>query len=306
MKLHKFDQFVNENYETNESWRQVKAWLKIPQILMERLIGKITGYVSELGIKYDQLAANIDLGSGLIPTVIKQDPEKLTLDDIKNDRLRNSLKVSGILNKWNVYYLYTIDPNSTRVDNSRDVLYITKDELKKGDKVYAERLSERKFNKDINDKRKSKQRERDGVEISDIEPQMYIVAALETEEHDKMRDERNYRYTKKKSKELEKLVDKKIREDDILGIVRHTFGYIPIGFKVVEEDRVDLMKKLIDNSFDDDEKRKLLTMAIDDEGWIVPKRGYISEINLMDEVKSDEMRDLINNTLSELGDSPEA
>jgi len=308
-KIKNFKNFVNENKsnkeveETNESWRQAKAWLKIPQILIERLVGLITGYVSELGFKYDQLSANIDIGSSGTATTIKHDPKKLTLDDIENKRLRNSLKISGIFNSWNVYYMYTIDPDRkfNREDNSREVLYITKDELQKGDKIRSERLSERKFNKDIYDKRKKKDRQRKGIKVSDIEPQLFVVAALETEEHDKMRDERNYRYTKKKSKELEKLVDKKIREDDVLGRVNSVFGFEPIVFRVVKEDRIDLMKKLIHSAYDEKELKTMLTMVIDDEGWVVPeKRKYDNDEDLMDVVKSDEMRKLITTTLSGL------
>lgn len=300
-----FDNFVNENYKISESWRQVKAWLKIPQILFDRLLSKILNYVPLLNLKYDQLAAKIDLGKGLYPEKIKNEPEKLTLNDIKNDKMRKSLELSGIFDKWNVYYMRTIEPDRkfNVSDNNRDVIYITKDELKKGDTFYGERISESRFSKYDTKKMKRTLRDTGAEKYADLEPQMFIVAAKHTEEHDKMRKERDNRYTNKKDKDLEKLVSDEIKRDNFIGRTRSITGQWnndPLVYKIIYADRVDLMQKLIDACEELDGKEgveELLKQAIDNKGWSkdYDKYGSFNDIRTpLKSAKSDEMKDLIN------------
>ena len=71
--------------ELNESWRQVKSWLKLPQLLLEMLLHKLINFVPRLGLRYDELSAKIDLGhSNTIGYILEEEPVKLTLNDIKN------------------------------------------------------------------------------------------------------------------------------------------------------------------------------------------------------------------------------
>ena len=284
-----FNTFVNEtnNIENvNESWRQIKGYLKIPQILLEILLQKLINFVPRIGLKYDELSANIDFDKSLSTDTIKDDIQKLTIDDIKNDNLRITLKATGIFDEWNVYYM-------NRQYQNRDAIYITKDELKKGDKYHGERISDH----DIDDKYSSKKQRRyfkeKGVkDISELEPQFYVVAALHTDKHDKMKEERDERYKMKKERSLEKLVNKCIKNDDLIGRTLSTYGdwsYIPVIHKVVKQDRTDLVQKIINACLDENDVKKVLNQKIDHEGWKDDRIGKLP----IDFAKSDEMKELL-------------
>ena len=284
-----FNNFVSEtnnDENMNESWRQIKGYLKIPQILLELLLKKLVNFVPRIGLRYDELSAKIDFDKSLSPNTIKDDIQKLTINDIKNDNLRRTLKTKGIFDKWNVYYM-------NRQHQNRDAIYITKDELKKGDKYYGERISDH----DIDDKYSSKKQRRyfkeKGVKnISELEPQFYVVAAVHSDNHDKMNIERKERYKKKKERSLEKLVDKCIKNDDLIGRSSSTYGdwsYLPVIHKVVKEDRIDLVQKIIDACLDEDDVKKVLNQKIDHEGWQDDRNGK----SPIDFAKSEEMKTLL-------------
>lgn len=292
-----YNSFVNENYKIDESWRQVKTWLQIPSVLFERLLNKIVGFVPQLNFKYDELSAKIDTGIGIGPAIIlESEPQKLKLSDIKNTKMKNTLKATGLFKSWNVYLLYNIGERKFNIDdNNRDVIYITKDELKKGDAVYAERVSDNKYNnKDWKDKRKRKDMRRNGVQYSDLEPQMFVVTAIETDEHEKMSVERKERYNKKQTKDLEKLVNNCIKNDDILGYSKSIAGdwsRDPVIAKVVRADRIDLAEKLINGCYDSNEVIDMLEEEYGD-------REYAMYENVFKEKKmSEDMRTLLTNAL---------
>jgi len=252
-----------KHLQTYENWRQVKAYLRIPQLLFELLLKKLINFVPRLSFLYDELAAKIDLGRGISYNEIKDVPQKLTLNDIENKALRNSLKVTGLFDNWNVYFVRKSEDMSYSPRLEKDVLYITKDELKLGDKYYGERLS---------------------IKSS---VQMYIVAAIETEEQPKMRKERDDRYNNKKSKALEAAVNKAIKAQNI-----GRFNGEPILFKVVREDRIDLFNKFI-NSISKEKVKKFVSMKIDDEGYATNWGGK----SLLNVVKSEEMKKLIRSII---------
>lgn len=285
--IKKFEKFVNDNQNTkiDESWRQVRLWLNIPKLVMEKLLHLLTGFVPKLKFEYDKYAAKIDDDSGLSPNIIKEDPIKLTLDDIENKRMRNTLKATNILNDWNIY---TFD----RKYENRQPIYITKDELKKGDKYYGGRIGEHTVDSEYKSNNRKRLLRKKGVEdFSEIEPQFWIIAAVHTDNHDEMSKEREVRYKKNRDKKLEREVKKAIKDGDFSG-----YPY-PIAFKVVKEDRVDLMKNIIDGAYDDQELNDIINSLVTDDGHIkLPNkfgRKYYNDESLMDIVKSDEMRKLI-------------
>lgn len=222
-----------------ESWRKIKAYLSIPQIIIEKLLSKLIKFVPYLNLEYDELAAKIDFDKSLnIPNTVKNEPKKLTLDDIENVTLRNSLKLTGLFNNWNVYFLRTnIDASD---EKEKNVLYISKDEMKKGDNYYSDRLS-----------------------ISN-DNQIYIIFALKSYRHEEMGKERAISYKKKKDKKLEKEVNKAISENKYNR--RWSDGNEPVLFRVVKENRLDLFNKII-KSVSKDKAKELLSMKITDDGW---------------------------------------
>jgi len=283
-----------QNYEefVNESWRQVKPWLKLPKYLLDKLLGLILPYIPRLPFMYDELSANIDLGKSLSLSTVKDEPIKLTLDDVKNDKVRKHLKMTNFFNNWNVY---TFDREKYE---GRVPVYITKDELKIGDEIHGERISESEVDKNYGMKNKRKYFKSKGVKnISELEPQFWVVAAKHTEEHDKMKDERSERYDKKTKKELDKLVNKCIKDDNLWGRTKQIFNQWdnkPIIFKVVEADRIDLAKKLIEACEDEEDLRKMINVKIDGEDWpFTGDKRWKDDKDVFDYVKSDEMRELL-------------
>ena len=287
--IKKFDSFVNENYQ-NESWRQVKAWLKIPQILFEMILSKLIDFVPRLGVKYDSMAAKIDTGTSFNSgggDVMKEEPIKLTIDDVKNDKMRKTLKMTGIFDEWNVY---TFD----RQQENRQPIYITKDELHKGDHYYGERISESTVDKNYGRGERRYLKSKGAENISELEPQFWVVVAVHSEEHDEMSKEREARYTEKEQKDLEKHVKKHIKEDRILGrssSFAGGFNNNPIAFKVVEADRIDLMKQLIDGCIDNDEIDNMVNANVDSDGWETSSNGW--DKYLPTTIKSVEMAKLL-------------
>jgi len=213
-----------QTYEQyNESWRQVKPWLKLPILLLDKLLSKILKYVPNLKLTYDQLAAKIDFGLGLSPYKIKEEPKKITIDDIESKDMKKSLKL--FLRDWNIYYMGdTKDPSRGGNTNTQRI-WITKDELHKGDKYYGERISGH------------------GLDFSKKFPQMYIVIAKHTEEHDEMSKERDIRYDKKKNKELTKKVKEMINRQSVTH--KENFSGILLFWKCIEYNRFDLVDKIL-------------------------------------------------------------
>jgi hypothetical protein len=312
--IKKYNEFVNENRinneELNESWRKVKPWLRLPVLLLDLLLGKILNYIPRLNLRYDELAAKIDLGKGLSHNTIPEDSQmkKLTIDDIKNEKMKKSLMLSGIFKSWNIYYMRTIDPekksNRNGSDTNRDVIYITKDELSPGDQFTGERISEFEFKKEYDNLNK-KSLKKLGIEFNEfykIMPQMFILAAKITEEHDEMEKERKLSYKNKIQKELEKLVNKTIKEEKFTSRSKSISGHwdnSPVFYKVVKEDRVDLAEKLIDAAKKEGEAEEMVDLLIDYDCWFVDKKykGNPQYKSPIDYVKSEEMRKLIMDTL---------
>jgi len=283
-----FEKFSNEDY-TNESWRQVKMWLKLPQVLFEMILSKIIDFVPRLGLKYDSMAAKIDTGTSFNNghgDVLEYEPIKLTLSDIKNDKMRKTLKMTGIFDEWNIY---TFD----YVHDKRQPIYITKDELHKGDHYHGERISDSDVDKNYGRSKRRYLKSKGVKDISELEPQFWVVCAIHDEEHEEMRKERNTRYKNSAIKALEKNVKKAIKNDNILGrssSFTDEWNNDPIAFKVVRADRVDLMQQLIDGCIDSEEKEKMLNDTIDSEGWSA-RSGY-GEKYLPETIKSVEMAKL--------------
>lgn len=292
--LQNFNEF-NEN-SINESWRQTKAWLRVPQMLIDILLSKLLNYIPRLNFIYDKHAAKVDTGLSLNRNEISDEPIKLTIDGIKNEKIKKSVKLSGLLKEWNIY---TFD----RTHEDRQPIYITKDELKKGDYISGERLSDFEVDKNYSNKKIRRYFKSKGVnKLSELEPQFWVVCAKITEKHDKMDDERKERSNIKKKKALEKLVKDSIKEGDFTGRTKQIYYHWnnnPLVYKIIDADRVDLMKELIDACEELDgieEVKRMLTQAIDNEGWSRDyyKYGSFNDIKTpLKEAKSDEMKNLI-------------
>lgn len=254
-----------KHIKTYESWRQVKGYFRLPLMILEKILSKLVNYVPFLNLKYEELAAKIDLGKS-ITSYKMDDLDEISLDDIKDDTLRRSLKATGIFSNWRVYYSHI------KTRDGEDKIYISKDKLEKDDKYYSERLS---------------------IDEKDTN-QIYIIAAVKSPEHDEMRDERTERYNKKASKELEQAVDKAIKTSSYKRTNQFTdhWNNDPILFKVVKSNRTDLFSKIISH-LSKEKAKELASMRIDPDGWETDSNGK----DLLSSSRSDEMTDLIMNVL---------
>lgn len=220
----------------NESWRQVKTWLNLPTLLIERLFSKILNFVPNLNFKYKRVAAKIDFDQSISKNTIKDEPKKITIDEIKSDGLRNRLKF--FFDDWNIYYMGdTKDPSYSKEEQSQRI-WITKDELKKGDDYYGERFSHKSFNK---------------------LPQIYVVVAKHSKEHDKMYRERDIRYKNNRNNKLTKNVKEMLKRGEVF--TTNTFSSDLVFWSCIEEDRFDLVEKILDSA-NDKQKKKLLETKI--------------------------------------------
>ena len=160
----------------NESWRQAKAYLRIPALIIDTALSKILNYIPKLNFLYNSMAAKIDTGTSFnsgYGTKIDSDIQEIKLSDIKDEKVKKSLILSGLLKNWKIYKL------DRKSYDGKIPIYLSKDELKKGDAVHGERLSTNE----------------DNVEF-------YVVAAKHTDEHEEMGKERSDRYSNKKIKNI--------------------------------------------------------------------------------------------------------
>jgi hypothetical protein len=283
-----YNQFVN----TNESWRQVKSYLKIPEWLINLLFSKLFNLIPSIKLKYDEYSAKYDIGSVLDPIKVKEHPIKIELDDISNKKLKNTLKITGFFKKWNIY---TFDRLS--YDN-RSPVYISKDEIKQDDLLYGGRINDTELTKKYGSRYIRRYLKSKNVSsISDIEPQFYVIVSKHTSEHEKMKKERNKRQISNKYNNLTKLTNNVIKNDLIL---HRTNGFQnePIMFKIIKSDRLDLAKKVLDNALDDEERYEIIMMVIDEDNFpIGTKKRWKNERKLIDEPMSINMKDLLNSYL---------
>ncbi len=264
--------------------KRIKAYLIIPQILFGLLLQRLFGFVPRIGLAYDELSARIDFDTSFAPRTMQKPILKLSINDITNTNLRKTLKLSPF--KWNVYLV------GEEVKN-RQPIFITRDEIQTGAKFYSQRISDHEIDRRYLNKRYLKQQKKS---ISELEPQFYIVAAIHTDEHVKMKLERSNRYEKKKKKSLEKLVNECIKFDKLTGRSKSVYGdytYYPIIFKVVKANRIDLVQKIIKSCIDSDEVIEVLSQKIDTEGW-QDKNGK----SLLDFANTDEMKTLLKQYIS--------
>lgn len=277
--------------EHNESWRQAKAYLRIPNLIVDFTLSKLLNYVPKLNFLYDSMAAKIDTGTSFNSgngNEINCNIEEIKLQDIKDKKIRRSLKLSGLLKNWHIYKL-------DRVSNDGNTpIYISKDILHKGDMVHGQRLP------DISNYKKNW----NGVP-SDTTTEFYVVAAKHSIEHDIMKGERSEQYEKKKYKEFKEKVDKAIKYHKYF--MGRTSGgdFTPLFHNLIKNNYVDLVKQCLDTETNPEKKRGMIVYKYDSDGNL--SRGNHSSKSSMDLVPASigeklryDVQQLLQKTLYEL------
>jgi len=235
----------------NESWRQTKAYLRIPALIVDTALSKILNYIPKLNFLYNSMAAKIDTGTSFnsgFGSKIDTDIQEITLSDIKDDKVKKSLMLSGLLKNWKIYRL------DRKSYDGKTPIYVSKDVLKKGDAVHGERIST----------------DEDNVEF-------YVVAAKHTEEHEEMGRERSDRYSNKKYKEYKDKVNKAIKTGRFMG--RTSSGdFSPLFHNLVKEGYLDLVKKCLESEKDPKKKRGMIVNKFDSDGNQV--NSYMSKSSM--------------------------
>lgn len=261
---------INSFEKHNESWRQTKAYLRLPNILIDLALSKLLNYIPKLNFLYSSMAAKIDTGTSFnsgFGNKINDDIEELKLSDIKDEKVKKSLILSGLLKSWKIYRLDRKD------HQGKSPIYLSKDVLKKGDSVHGQRLT-------TND---------DNIEF-------YVIAAKHTSEHEEMGKERTERYANKKYKEYKDKVNKALKNGRFMS--RTSGGdFSPLFHNIVKEGYLDLVKICLDSQKDFNKKRDMIVAKYNSDGDKLD--SYNSESS-MDIVKDDKVKELLNKTLYNL------
>ena len=216
----------------NESWRKTKAYLTIPALIVDIALSKLLNYVPKLNSLYKSMAAKIDTGTSFnsgAGTPLFGSFEEIKLEDIKDEKIRRSLKLSGLFSEWHIY-------KSDRLSHDgKTPIYVSKDVIEEGDRVHGQRLP------DVNNKKNW-----NGV-TSDTSTEFYIVAAKHTEEHEEMSRERRSSYEKKEYNRYKSMVTKAVDKGYFFN--RTSMGdFTPLFHSIVKKNYLDLVKKCLEST----------------------------------------------------------
>ena len=218
--IYTFMKYIKPYESHNESWRKTKAYLRVPALVVDIALSKLLNYVPKLNFLYKSMAAKIDSGTSFNSgpgTQLNDTIEEIKLDDIKDEKIRKSLKLSGLFSDW---HIYKIDRLS---HDGKTPIYISKDILHQGDSIHGERLSD------------------------DTATEFYVVAAKHTEEHEEMSRERRSSYEKKEYNKCKSMLDKAKDKGYFFG--RTSMGdFTPLFHTLVKKNYLDLVKKCLDNN----------------------------------------------------------
>ena len=286
-------------FEVNENWRKIKYFLRIPGAILDVLLSKVLNYVPILNLKYDELCAKFDSNRS-IPHLseIEEDIKKISLSDIKSTKMKMSLIKSGLLKSWNIYYVKTFgESKGTSYNNNRDFIYLSKDELKKGDHVMKDRFNDHFFfDKDNIDKY--------GKDL----PEVFVLVTHPTIEHDELKHDRKSSRLKKEHYKYSKLLDGAIKDSNLPRSWRtsdkpsmfstyHEYGKTEFLLHgLIKRGYIDLVQKYLNNCDSDEDRIKLVNMFISD-GKETKHRDYDTKMSF-DLTKSDEMRSILVKWLS--------
>ena len=280
----------------NESWRQAKAYLRIPNLIVDFALSKLLNYIPKLNFLYDSMAAKIDTGTSFNSgqgNEINCDIQEIKLEDIKDEKIKRSLKLSGLFKDW---YIYKLDRVS---QDGKTPIYISKDILKQGDKIHGERLPDVSYNRLVD--------KGDGYhdEKGNWVTEFYVVAAKHSIEHEIMKGERSERYENKKYKEFKEKVDKAIKSKYFMG--RTSGGdFTPLFHNLIKNNYVDLVERCLNAETNPEKKRGMLVNKYNSEGDL-DKGSYSNSKSSMDLVPASigekstyDVQQLLQKTLYEL------
>jgi hypothetical protein len=260
-----FMKYIKPYEVHNESWRKTKAYLTIPALIVDIALSKLLNYVPKLNSLYKSMAAKIDTGTSFNSgsgTPLIGSFEEIKLEDIKDEKIRRSLKLSGLFSEWHIY-------KSDRLSHDgKTPIYVSKDVIKQDDRVHGQRLS------------------------SDTSTEFYIVAAKHTEEHEEMSRERRSSYDKKEYNRYKSMVTKAVDKGYFFN--RTSMGdFTPLFHSIVKKNYLDLVRKCLQNT--GMPVRTLIVRRFNSDGDRSNSHGSKNALELCGSLP--EMRELLLNSL---------
>jgi len=253
----------------NESWRKAKAYLTVPALAVDMLLGKLLNYVPRLNFLYKSMAAKIDTGTSFnsgAGTPLTGSFEEIKLDDIKDEKIKRSLKLSGLFSEWYIYR------NGRLSHDGKTPIYISKDVIQEGDRVHGQRLR------------------------TDDSTEFYVIAAKHSQEHDKMSIERKSSYEKKEYAKFKKLTKKAIEKGYFFG--RTSMGdFTPLFHTLVRKNYLDLVGECLESAKRNGKLRIVVTRRFSPDGDHSDYSGSKNALELQH--ITEEMRELLLNALRE-------
>lgn len=137
-----------KNFEINEELtRNQRMWLNVPRFISAFIGKKLLNIYPMLNFKWSEMKKKTEDkdydpvlgGASGIPNQIK-----FNLSKVSKENVPPNLKWNMFLRDWNLYFKENSIPESDiNSKEKRKTLYISKDDLKKGDYYHGERLSDR-------------------------------------------------------------------------------------------------------------------------------------------------------------------
>lgn len=246
--------------------KAILFYLHIPIILLDLLFSWIFRYIPKLNLIYKINASIVDTDRSLsYHTLQKQVDEwgkpifkQIKFKDISNKKLKYSLILT--FKRWYVYDLGVYNTTSNSTDENRRRIYISRDKLTAESFIEGERISEWLLSKNYSSKKLRLHLKSKGLDYDEfykLEPQFYVICAKKSKHYDKMRSQRDKRYSKKKHKKLTKQVKKAIKNDRLYRRVSSWDDQTPLNL-AVEANRYDLIEKILKFADKINERKKVL------------------------------------------------
>lgn len=267
----------------------------LPWLLLDKFVlSRMFSYIPLLSYNEKKISGKLYNGVSNVPIQVKNSLKMISISDIDNEKLKRTLRITSLMRPWYVYFVQT---NSSKgVDNNREVIYLSRKPIRTGEKIYTNRISDSDLDKNYltyRIKRFLRKHSLGRDEFYKIESQLYVMVAKKTPLHDKLREKQKEAYERRKKKALEKTVNKAIKKGTLFTYSTFLGSFnndVPLFHKVVESGRTDLVKKILDATYDDKERKELINYKA--------KRTYEGNLpkgNLpIQYAETEEMKDLLN------------
>lgn len=193
--------------------KSINIYYFLPIILFRFLFDKLFNTVTNLSTRSNIISGKYYYSKSFgLPNDLNY-LHKVPIKYITNRKLRYSLYLTSLFKPW---YVYIVEYATEQLNewNKRQRIYISRDNIQKGDSVVGERINNVELNKLFKNKYQKKRKEmgiRSPMDYHKLDFQYYIICSKYTNLHKDLKkySRENYKYRKKV--ELKKAVEKAIK-----------------------------------------------------------------------------------------------